>query len=167
MNTRPRQYKESTTIAAPADAVFLYADDHRNFSSHMNKSSWMMAGSKMETELDAGEGRRVGSHIRMSGKVFGIDLFLDEVVTLHEPLYHKAWQTIGDIHLLIIGQYTMGFDITQERGACRFTVFIDYDLPQSPMGRLLGYMLGGIYARWCVRQMLGGVIQHFTKKSSI
>lgn len=38
-------------------------------------------GGKMETWVDKGKGQKVGSHIKMSGKVFGINLFLDEVIT--------------------------------------------------------------------------------------
>ena len=39
-----RHYEESVVVNAKREKVFAYADDHRNFSSHMNKSSWMMEG---------------------------------------------------------------------------------------------------------------------------
>ena len=40
---------------------------------------------KMEMVLDAQRGRSVGSHIILHGRVFGVRLFLDEVVIVHEP----------------------------------------------------------------------------------
>ena len=33
----------------------------------------------MATETDEGKGQRIGSHIRLSGKAFGIPIFLDEI----------------------------------------------------------------------------------------
>ena len=39
----------------------------------------------MKTILDESSGRKVGSHIRMSGRIFGIKLSMDEVVTDWDP----------------------------------------------------------------------------------
>src|SRR3989344_149035 len=97
-----KHYEDSLVIKAGAKEVFAYADDHANFSSHMNKSSWMMGGGIMKTEVDEGEGKKIGSHIRMNGKVFGINLFLEEVVTEREVPYSKAWETVDDINLIVI-----------------------------------------------------------------
>ena len=36
-------FEASGLLAAPADSVFAYADDPARLSSHMSKSSWMMA----------------------------------------------------------------------------------------------------------------------------
>ena len=156
-----RHYEEIELINAAADEVFAYADNHANFSSHMNKSSWMMGGSKMETSVDVGKGRKIGSHIRMSGKAFGLTLFLDEVVIQHEPPYRKAWETVGNLKLLVIDHYKLGFEISPDGKASKLKVFIDYDLPKNFASRLLGYLFGGVYAKWCVNQMIGGVREHF------
>lgn len=154
-------YEESTLVSAYPEKVFAYADDHRNFSSHMNKSSWMMGGGKMETATDEEKGQKVGSHIKMYGKVFGIGLSLDEVITHHEPPHIKAWQTVGDINLLVIDHYKLGFQIKPEENNSRLSVYIDYDLPKSGGTRLLGYLFGGMYAKWCVKQMINGVKEYF------
>lgn len=156
-----RHYEENTMIKAGAESLFAYADDHTNFSSHMNKPSRMMGGGSMKIRVDDKKGQKVGSHIQMRGKVLGINLYLDEVVTRHEPPYRKEWQTVGDLKLVVIDHYKLGFKIEPENSNSRFRVYIDYDLPKSGGNRLLGYLLGGIYARWCVNQMVSGVKKHF------
>lgn len=161
-----RHYEESITISASPIAVFTYADDHKNFSSHMNKSSWMMGGGKMETHVDEGNGQKLSSHIKMHGKIFGVKLFLDEVITQYEPPNRKAWKTVGDINLLIIGYYTLGFTITTKEEKSLLNVYIDYDLPNSFFGYLLGLIFGELYAKWCVHQMITGVKEHFNTLSS-
>lgn len=158
-----KHYEESVMVTADAARIFIYADDHTNFSSHMNKSSWMMGGGKMETTTDEGKGQRVGSHIQMGGKVFGIHVFLDEVITIHEPPYKKAWKTVGSINLLIIDHYTLGFEIIPQTDTALLRVYIDYNLPQSAKTRWLGVLLGTMYAKWCVTQMTTGVRDHFKR----
>lgn len=158
---RLRHFEESVSIPATPNDVFSFADDHRNFSAHMNQSSWMMAGSKMETEIDEEQGKKVGSHIKMSGRMMGIDLSLDEVITVYDPPHQKVWETRGDVNLVVIDQYTLGFKIEPESQGSQFTVYIDYDLPKSWKTRVLGMLLGGMYAKWCVRQMINGTKDHF------
>lgn len=159
-----KHIEETVSVAALPDAIFTYADNHRNFSAHMNQSSWMMGGGKMETKVDEGEGKKVGSHITMSGRVFGINLFLDEVITVHEPPRQKEWQTVGKINLLVIDHYTLGFKISPDETGSRFTVYIDYDLPKTWKTRALGILFGGMYAKWCVRQMTQGVQNQFSSQ---
>ena len=48
-------------IESAAETVFAYLDDHRHLGAHMSTSSWMMLGSKMDYEFDAGEARLIGS----------------------------------------------------------------------------------------------------------
>lgn len=164
MSKEVRHYASNAPIAASMEQVFSFADNHENFSSHMNKSSWMMGGGKMETTFDDGHGQKVGSHIKMTGNVLGIELSLDEVVTIHEPPIQKAWQTVGTPKLLVIGDYKMGFEITPENRDSNLKVYIDYELPKSPPSRWLGHLFGGMYAKWCVKQMVSGVKVHFEKK---
>jgi Polyketide cyclase / dehydrase and lipid transport len=148
-----RRHKEgSVLIAASPEIVFAYVDDHSRFSSHMSESSWMMGGGGMGVELDAAKGQAVGSHIRLSGNVFGIRLFLDEVVTRRNPPREKVWETVGPPRLLVIGSYSMGLELKRENGNSRLRVFIDYDLPTGRAARWLGRVFGGMYATWCVDQ---------------
>ncbi|HCE31378.1 MAG: hypothetical protein UT54_C0067G0015 [Candidatus Daviesbacteria bacterium GW2011_GWB1_39_5] len=158
--TYSHHYQEAALIQASPNDAFNFIDDHNAFSSHMNKSSWMMGGGKMETQVDEGNGQKVGSHIRMSGKVLGINLFLEEVVTEYNPPHRKAWETVGNVTLLVIGNYQMGVEIVPENEESKLKIFIDYDFPTG-VSKLLGVLFGDMYAKWCVRQMLNGVVEHF------
>ncbi|MCL4354827.1 SRPBCC family protein [Patescibacteria group bacterium] len=153
-NKKLRHCEDNVYINRPSEVVFSYVDDHSKFSAHMNNSSWMMAGSKMNTEIDDGHGMRVGSHIKMDGKILGIPLFLDEVITERKTPALKTWKTVGEPKLIIIGDYEMGFKIKDEGEGSNLSVFIDYTLPHSWTTRWLGYLFSGFYARWCVRQMV-------------
>ena len=156
-----RHYVESITLDATAEDVFAFADDFTNLSSHMGKSSMMMMGSTMQTSLDEGFGRAVGSRVQMRGKIFGRTLFLDEVVREREPPRRKEWETVGTPRLLVIGGYRLGFDVTTAGKPVSLSVFIGYNLPVTPGQRLLGNIFGPLYAKWCVRQMIEGARANF------
>lgn len=149
-----RKYSRAVTLDASADEVFAFADDFTRLSSHMGQSSAMMMGSSMQTSFDERRGQAVGSHVRMTGKMLGIELFLDEVVREREPPRHKAWETVGTPRLLIIGGYRLGFDITSIGQRSVLQVFIGYNLPTEPAQRLLGRLFGGLCEM--VRQADGG-----------
>lgn len=156
-----KHYEESIQIMASSKEIFDFADEHKNFSSHMNKSSLMLGGGSMITEFDDGGGKTLNSHITMRGKAFGIPLYLDEVITIHEPPFSKEWRTVGNIKLIVIGHYILGFEIIPLNEVSKFRVFIDYDYPESLIGKILCFLLGGAYAKWCVRNMISGVSKHF------
>lgn len=163
MSTRSyhEHYEETVRVVADASKIFSFADNPANFSSHMNKSSWMMGGSKMLTQTDDGKGQEIGSHITMKGNVLGIGLFLDEVIVQHEPPYKKAWETVGRINLVVIDHYKLGFEISSDGKDSIVRVYIDYNLPGTWKTRWLGILFGKMYSKWCVRQMSHGVLMHF------
>jgi hypothetical protein len=137
-------------IDAPIARVFAALDDHGRLSSHMSERSWRMGWSRMETVLDAQQGMAVGAHITMRGRVLGIPLQLEEVVTAREPPFRKQWETVGIPQLLVIGAYRMGFELTPDRAGSSLRVTIEYDVPPGVLGRIFGRA----YARWCTRQMV-------------
>ena len=162
-----RRHRESAAlIGAPPQEVFAFVDDHARFSSHMSQSSWMMGGGRMSIDMDAAKGQAVGSHIRLGGTVFGIRLSLDEVVTHRTPPTDKVWETVGTPRLLVIGSYTMGIQITPENDGSHLRVFIEYDLPTGWAAHWLGFLFGGLYARWCVEQMIAGASKHFNRQAA-
>jgi hypothetical protein len=161
MVTVSRHFESAGFVTASPDAVFSYVDDHERLSSHMTRSSWMMGGGRMEVKLDAGRGRRLGSRIQMSGRAFGMELSLEELVSEYAPPRHKAWQTVGQPRLLIIGEYRMGFDISPQNGGSNLRVFIDYELPGSRRGRWLIAKLAAWYAAWCTQRMVKDAVAHF------
>ena len=154
-------YSQSAFLKGGVPEVFAFADDFTNLSSHMGKSSMMMMGSSMQYLFDGQRGQAVGSRVRMTGRMLGLDLSLEEIVRVREPPRRKEWETIGRPRLLVIGSYRMGFDIAPVREHAELRMFIDYNLPSSPLQRVLGYMLGGIYARWCIRSMVNAARSEF------
>ena len=141
-------------VGASPDALFEMLDDQTRLSAHMTRRSWKMGWGKMEILLDEQRGKVVGSHIVLRGRVFGIRIYLDELVTLHEPPLSKKWKTVGQPRLLVIGSYEMGFAIAPELTGAELTVAIDYDLPQEGISRILGLLFGRSYAKWCTRRMV-------------
>jgi hypothetical protein len=156
-----RHYEHSALIPASPDSVFAYVDDQTRLSSHMSRPSWRMGGGRMEIELDSGRGRSVGSHIRLKGRVFGIPLGVNEIVTERNPLRRKVWETTDSPELLVIGHYRMGFEITPSEPGSTLRVFIDYALPDKPPARWLGYLFARRYAAWCTIQMVEDALNHF------
>jgi hypothetical protein len=88
-----RHHESATFVPATPARLFAHVDDHARLSSHMNTSSWMMGGGHMDIELDAGRGQRVGSQIRVAGRVWGVDLSLEEIVIERRPPDRKVWET--------------------------------------------------------------------------
>ncbi len=87
---RERHAKAVALIHAAPEQIFARLDDQRRLAAHMTKASWMTLGSKFNFELDQFQGHRVGSVIRMNGRVAGIELGLDEIVNEYEPPLRKA-----------------------------------------------------------------------------
>jgi len=157
----PYHADSSALVHTSADRVFGYLDDHRKLSSHMGRSSWMMAGAKMAIEVDTGQGQQVGSRIALRGRVLGVRLWVEEVVTERLPPQRKTWETVGSPKLLVIGHYRMGFELQPVDGECRVRVFIDYALPERGVARWLGRWFGRAYANWCTRQMVEDAARQF------
>jgi hypothetical protein len=162
----PRRYESESAINASAESVFAHVDDQARFSSHMSQSSWKMGGGSMKIEFDQDHGQAVGSLIRLSGRVLGITLSVEEVVVERTPPRQKVWETIGSPRLLVIGHYRMGFDIVPQGERSLLRVFISYALPPSGVARWLGWLFGGFYAKWCVGQMVRDTAEHFRHQST-
>ena len=162
-----RHAEAEDVVPAPPELVFAYLDEPARLSSHMTERTWMMGGGRMEVATDEGRGRRVGSHVRLSGRFFGLRLHVEAVVTEHEVPRHKAWETVGEPRLLVIGAYCMRVTLAPMSNvgphamATRVRIGIDYDLPRNRVGQLLGRLVGPRYARWCTRRMAIDAATHF------
>ena len=157
----PHHDESGALVSASPERVFALIDDPERLSSHMSRSSWRMGGGRMTTVLDERRGQSVGSHIRVSGRVLGIELSLDEVVTEREPPTRKGWETVGSPRLLVIGPYRMGFEVTPSGSGSLLRVFIDYAMPSSWPARWLGRVFGGYYAHWCTQNMVNDAVRQF------
>ncbi len=156
-----RHFEARAHISAPRPKVFEFLDDHLRLVSHMSKSSWTMGGGRMVLDADSGEGRAVGSKLRLSGSAFGLGLQVVEVITERMPPQRKVWETVGAPRLLVIGNYQMGFELLPSDEGTEARIFIDYNLPTGFVSRLLGIALAGMYAKWCVTRMIDDTRIHF------
>ena len=115
----------------------------------------------MSINVDADGGHEVGSKISMHGRMLGIPLSLEEVITERQVPSRKIWETIGTPKLLVIAHYRMGFDVAPRGESSMVRVFMDYSVPTTVPGSWLGRLLGGVYARWCTKQMADSAASHF------
>jgi len=159
--TSMQHYETSGLVQASAERIFDHLDDHSRLSSHMTNPSWKMGWSRMTIEVDEGLGRKVGSRIRLAGRVLGIGLSVEEVVTERARPARKVWETTGEPHLLVISDYRMGFELSQTDTGAVLRVFIEYALPQKGFARWLGGWFGRSYARWCTEQMVKDAVERF------
>ena len=118
----------------------------------MEQPSWRTGWSSMRYSMDRGLGRVLGSRVTLAGRVLGATLHLEEIVSERTPPSHKAWETIGEPRLIVIGPYRMGFDIDEQGPDSVLRIFIDYELA-TWRPAWLGRRLGDWYAKWCVERM--------------
>jgi len=154
------RFESKVDVEATPEALFAEIDDHERLAAHMTQSSMMMGGGSMRYQLDEAGGKAIGSVIRMTGSVLGINLEVEETVTEREPPRRKVWETTGEPRLFIMGRYRMGFDIAPGAGVSQLTVFIEYEDPAPPWS-MLGRLLGPVYARWCTISMAEGARKAF------
>ncbi len=158
----PFHHRSEVVVAADVPRLFALLDDHRRLAAHMEKPSMLMAGATMHVETDALKGQAVGSLIRISGRVLGVNLAVEEVVTERIPPLYKVWETRGAPRLLVIGSYRIGFSISAQGDHSRLAVFIDYQLPPRGFSRALGLIFGRVYAAWCTRRMATDAVAAFS-----
>ncbi len=154
----PRHHRSEVEVGTGADSLFALLDDHRRLAGHMEKPSLMMAGATMQVETDALKGQAVGSVIRVTGRVLGVNLVVEEVITERVPPWRKTWETRGEPRLLVIGSYRMGFTISAQGDRSRLVVSIDYQLAPSGFAHVLGLIFGPAYAAWCTRRMANDAV---------
>jgi hypothetical protein len=146
-----KRYEDSAFIPAAAEDVFDYVDDHAHFYSHVVKFSRVVGG-RMELQMDEGRGRSAGSHLRLSGKVLGTSLSLEEVITRREPPHLKAWETVGTPKFLVVGRYQWNVQIQPQTGGAALRVSLDYDPPAK--AGWLRRLLSRVYMKLCAREMI-------------
>ena len=156
-----RHAEAQCDVAADAGSVFDYIDQPERLSAHMARRSWWLAGSSMVIETDRDGGRAVGSRIHLAGRILGIELHVDGEILQRDLPRRKAWQTLGEPRLLVIGRYRMSVDIEPRDARCRVTIGIEHTLPKSRPSRWLATLLGRYYAHWCVQQMAADLVHQF------
>jgi len=160
-DTLRRHCEAECEVRAQPSSIFEYIDRPERLSAHMARRSWQLAGASMAVETDAEGGRAVGSRIRLTGRMLGIHLYVEGEVVHREPPRLKAWETIGEPRLLVIGRYRMMVSIEAHGDRSHVVIAIDYALPAKEPARWLGMLFGPLYATWCVRQMTRDLVHQF------
>jgi Polyketide cyclase / dehydrase and lipid transport len=145
--------EETTTIPAPPARVFAWLDDPQNTGWHMSRPSLAMLGGALRVERLSAMAAGVGATYRSWGHVLGLRIDFTTTVVRWVAGQEKVWRTIGDPRLIVIGPFEMRFALEPIDGGARLIMAVEYDLPASVLGRLLGRVLAAPYARWCLRRM--------------
>lgn len=164
MNKEPtfyqKHFQESIFIPVSTDEVFNYVDNHSNYYSHVIKFATFLGG-RMDLQFDEDHGKSVGSHIHLSGSVFGKSLSLEEVVTKREPPTIKTWETVGTPNFLIVGKYQYNLTIEPKDKGSLLSVSFDFSPPEK--SGWLRRSISNVYAKICAREMAEITRKHFVK----
>ncbi len=161
----PLHQRSEVKVVANPYRLFALLGDHRRLAARMEKPSMKMAGATMRVETDALKGQSDGALIRITGRVLGGNLALEEVVTERVPPFRKTWEARGEPPLLVIGAHRMGFAISPEADRSRLLVFINYQLLPRGFARALGLIFGHGYAAWRTWRITADAATHFNSTS--
>jgi hypothetical protein len=93
----------------------------------------------------------------LTGRILGLRLRVEAKIVDRQRPARKAWQTVGEPHLPVIGAYRMEVVITESGTSSHVRIGIDYALPRKGPGKWLGSLFSRKYARWCVGQMMNEI----------
>jgi len=128
-------------------------DDIANVGWHMEgERSMPLMGGKLHHEVLSENITGLGATYRWYGKVMGMTLDFKETVTKWVKNEEKVWSTIEDPKIIIMSKYEMRFNLSPIENGTKVTFEIDYELPRSLFGRILGKLLARKYADWCLRR---------------
>lgn len=139
-------------IRAPAEKVFAHMDDIKNVGWHMSEERAMpMMGSSLQLEVIDGR-QGVGATYRWKGRVMGMAIDIKEATTSWIKDREKTWQTMEKPKMIVMSGYAMHFALTPTERGTRVMFEIDYSLPKTPWGWMIGRLLARKYARWCLER---------------
>lgn len=75
--------------------------------------------------------RSIGSRFGFTGRILGIPLRVDEIVTGREPPTRKTWETTKEPTLWVIGRHEMGLQLSDRNGRAQLNVYIRNTSPPA------------------------------------
>ncbi|MBM3897727.1 MAG: SRPBCC family protein [Thaumarchaeota archaeon] len=145
--------QEVIEIKASPQKVFAHMDDIRNVGWHMEgKRAMPMMGGKLHLQKLSENATGVGATYRWYGKVLGMTIDFKETVTKWIENREKVWSTIEDPKIFIMSEYKMRLQLSPTENGTNVVFEIDYELPRSLFGKILGKLLAKKYAQWCLRR---------------
>lgn len=145
--------KYEIEIEASPEKVFAHMDEINNVGWHMSgQGSMPLMGSTLKLEVvDARKGE--GATYRWKGNVMGMTIDITETVTKWIENREKVWRTIDKPKMIVMSDYVMHLLLTaKDKSTTRVLFEIDYSLPKTPWGTVLGWLLARKYARWCLQR---------------
>jgi len=139
-------------ILAPPEKVFAHMDDINNVGWHMSgEISTPMMGSRLNLET-INDRKGAGATYKWKGSVMGMAIGIEETITKWTRNKEKTWQTIGKPKMIVMSEYTMHLLLTPTERGTKVLFEIDYSLPRTPWGWIMGILLARKYAKWCLRR---------------
>ena len=139
-------------ILATPEKVFAHMDDINNVGWHMSgESSMPMMGSRLRLEV-IDDKKGIGATYRWKGSVMNMPIDIKETVTKWIKNGEKSWQTIGKPKMIVMSGYVMHLRVSPTEKGTKVLFEIDYSLPKTPWGWIIGVILARKYAKWCLQR---------------
>jgi hypothetical protein len=139
---------------ASPEAVFDCLDDLGVTGMHMAKSSMPMMGGKMELKFLTSHQSGLYTRYRWTGKVLWWVLDFTVEVTKWIKDKEKTWETIGPAQIILYSGFQMNLKIETNSVETIANLSISYEKPKGVFNKVLCFLLGSFYARWCLKNML-------------
>jgi hypothetical protein len=143
------------TYNSTPEKVFLCLDDLGVTGMHMTKSSMPMMGGKLNLEFITPHHSGLGSKYRWTGNVMWMEMDFTVEVTKWISGKEKTWETIGDPKVIIYSWYRMYLKISEDCNITTAELSISYEKPKGWFNKVICFLLGDWYCRWCLKHMLG------------
>lgn len=125
----------------------------------------MMIGSKLKLEQLSTNPTGVGAKYRWHGKMTGMTMDFSETVTKWQPRKLKEWETVGQLKIIIMSWYRMGFEITPVENEINAKLSISYLPPKELFYKLLSFLFTKWYCNWCLINMLNDTKKNLDNKT--
>ena len=149
-----RTIQKVKSYKASSKEVFDCIDDLGVTGMHMTESSMPMMGGKMHLEFLTPQKTGLHTKYRWTGKMLWWPLDFTVEVTRWISGRVKTWETIGPTQLVIYSWFQMNLMVEQGSKESIASLSISYERPQKVINKILCFLFGDWYCRWCLKNML-------------
>ena len=150
------------TFNASAKDVFNCMDDLGVTGMHMTESSMPMMGGKMKLEFLTAQKTGLNTKYRWTGKVLWMNLDFTVQVTHWVRDREKIWETVGNPRIIIYSWFSMHLKVEGSDALTKASLSISYERPKDLFGKVVCFLLGDWYSKWCLRNMLHDTEKRFS-----
>jgi hypothetical protein len=141
-------------IQASPEKVFDCIDDLGVSGMHMTESSMPMMGGKMDLEFLTPYKTGFHTKYRWTGKVLWWNMDFTVLVTNWIRGKEKTWETIGISKLIIYSWFRMNLKVGRDSTGTIALLSISYEKPKGFLNKILCFLVGNWYCKWCINNML-------------